>query len=428
MTLGDTQKAIALYSRASVLDPTFAPSYSGSGMALLQLADLRRGWEAVCAEVGPAFDRALQLDPELGEAWIGRATCTQDRVLAEELFHAGLRLAPDNANGYARFARFLFFGRRRAEAIELLDRALQHLPRSPELLQLKAFYVMVVRNDLAEHNRLLRQALAINAHFYPALYQLAEYTYFFSGEFAESIRLIEQALAADPQSDEVRSLAALMYLDVDDPAAASRVLADASRAFEGRVALAQYQGDARQAGQIALQCVNEWWRWTHHSLSPLADAVRDQAIASGEYAAALQVLEGVNSSWAWPPMTYRGFTPTYAHLLTLAGQRQQGRAVATGLLDLTDAEETGRIPHWFARERAQAFAALGDYERSIQELGESQKVNHWLRWWYLADRDPLYEKVRADPRFKELADTASRHRREQRARLDEMRRRGEVPS
>lgn len=427
-TFGDTQKAIALYSRASVLDPTFAPSYSGSGMALLQLADLRRGWDAVCAEAGPAFDRALQLDSELGEAWIGRATCTRDPVLAEELFRAGLRLDPDNASGYGRFAQFLFYSRRRAEAIEILDRALQHLPRSPDLLQLKAFYVMVVRNDLAEHNELLRQALAINAHFYPALYQLAEYTYFFSGEFAESIRLIEQALAADPQADEARSLAAMMYLDVDDPVAANRVLAGAPRAFEGRIALAQYQGDAQQAGQIALQCANEWWRWTHHSLSPLADAVRDQAMASGDYAAALKVLEGVNSRWAWPPMAYRGFTPTYAHVLTLAGQGHHGRATASALLDLTDAEATGRIPHWFARERAQAFATLGEYERSLQELAESQKVNHWLRWWYLAERDPLYEKVRADPRFKQLAVRANRHRREQRARLDEMRRRGEVPS
>jgi DNA-binding winged helix-turn-helix (wHTH) protein/Tfp pilus assembly protein PilF len=426
-TMANTQKASALFSRASVLDPTFAPSYAGTGMSLLQLADLRRGWESVCAEAGPAFDRALQLDPELSDAWIGRATCTQDPVLAEQLFHAGLRFAPDNAMGYVRLAQFMFWNRRRAEAIEFLDRALQRLPRSPELLQLKAFYVMVVRNDLAEHNALLRKALAINPHFYPALYQLAEYTYFFSGEFAESIRLIEQAIAADPQADDARSLAAMMYLDVDDPVAADRVLAESTRAFEGRILLAQYQGDAQRAADIASPMTGEWWRWTHHSCSPFADAIRDQAVASGNYASALHVLDTVNSNWNWPPLAYRGFTPVYAHLLILAGDRQRGRDMAREFLDLTDAEATGRPPHWFARERSQALEVLGEHERSLQELAESQNMHHWVRWWYLADFDPLYRHLHEDRRFQQLAAQASQHRREQRERLDEMRRRGEVP-
>jgi hypothetical protein len=62
------------------------------------------------------------------------------------------------------------------------------------------------------------------------------------------------------------------------------------------------------------------------------------------------------------------------------------------------------------------------------ELADSMRHGEYVRWWYTAELDPLYAHLRADPRFRALADTAKRHRLEQRALLDDMRRRGEVPT
>ncbi|MFL6547935.1 MAG: winged helix-turn-helix domain-containing protein, partial [Povalibacter sp.] len=384
VTQTDAEKAKAMFARASVLDPSLACSFVGAGQALLQTAAIRRDWATVCDEAGKDFDRALALDPGRGDAWIGRARCTQDPVMAEELFRQGLRLAPADGSGYSDFAMFLFSNRRRAEAMALIDQAMQSNLHSPPVLQIKAFFVMVTNNDLTEHNRLLRAALDINPHFYPALYQLAEFTYFFNGDFAESLQLIERAIAGDPQADDARSLAAMMYLDVDDPAAAMDVLRDASAAAEGKTILAQYQHDPVRAAEIAKSVAPEFWRWTHHSMSPLAEAVRDEGTITGDYAAAAKLLESVNSKWNWPPPMYRGFTPVYAHALVLAGETERGRKVASSLLAVFDAEDVGRPEHWFGRERSAALIVLGKPDQAIDELAGNQRLNHWVRWWYLS--------------------------------------------
>ena len=52
---------------------------------------------------------------------------------------------------------------------------------------------MVSSSDVAAHDRLVREALTISPGFQPALIQLAHSNYEYSGEFAEAIRLVEQA-------------------------------------------------------------------------------------------------------------------------------------------------------------------------------------------------------------------------------------------
>ncbi|MFL6620312.1 MAG: hypothetical protein ACJ8MH_17020, partial [Povalibacter sp.] len=165
---------------------------------------------------------------------------------------------------------------------------------------------------------------------------------------------------------------------------------------------------------------------THHSMSLLAEAVRDEGTITGDYAAAAKLLESVNSKWNWPPPMYRGFTPVYAHALVLAGETERGRKVASSLLAVFDAEDVGRPEHWFGRERSAALIVLGKPDQAIDELAGNQRLNHWVRWWYLSELDPLYKVLRPDPRFQLLAAQAKKHRSEQRARLEEMRSNNEI--
>ena len=447
LRVADAETAVALFRRATVLDPNFVRGYLALGQAQLLAGQLSTpddtgvpaaltGYRLsgkttetmqVLAEAQKAFDRALELDPALGEAWIERASLNTDPVKAEELYRKGLRLAPNYGVGYMRFSGFLYGQYRKGEAIEMIDRARQIDPLTPTLHLRKAFLLMVSRSDVAGHDRLVREALAINPKLHPALTQLAGSRYEFSGEFVDAVRIIEQSIALDPQSAQGRSRAARIYLDVDDPGAAMAVVRD-SQPTSAMVEIAQYQRDPRRAAALTRSRSAE--QWELGPVAPMAEAIRDDAIATGDYASALKLLESQYAmgrfGGAGMRMWSRGLALVYGHTLILAGETQRGRDLVTSLMVQIDSESVGRTKDWFSRERATAFAILGEDERALQELAASVKTMKFYRWWYLAELDPLYEHLRGDPRFQTLAEQAKQHRRSQRALLDELRRKGEV--
>jgi DNA-binding winged helix-turn-helix (wHTH) protein/TolB-like protein/Tfp pilus assembly protein PilF len=427
--LDQVNTAIELFRRATILDPTFARGYLSLGQAQLAADYLRQGQSPeLVAEANKALDRALEVDPSLGEAWIERAARVRahDPVKAEEWYRKGLALAPSYGAGYAEFSSFLFGQHRKGEAIEMINRARQVDPLTPDLYLLHAFLVMVKTSDVAAHDRLVREALAISPGYEPALIQLATSKYEFSGEFAQAIRLVEQAMSQEPASNS-RSLAATMYLDVDDPAAAIAVLGKSPADVPAQVKIAQYQANPKRAAELAWSIKEDY---ETAPVAPGAEALRDAAIATGDYAPVLKHLEAryaLQATDAEPRLWSRGIGLVYAHTLVLAGETQRGRKLATSILVQLEAESVGRLDNWFCRERAAAFAILGDDERALAELAIAQRMGKYYRWWYLAERDPLFAHLRSDPRFRALTEQAKKHRAEQRALLEQMRSKGEVP-
>jgi DNA-binding winged helix-turn-helix (wHTH) protein/TolB-like protein/Tfp pilus assembly protein PilF len=439
-TVADAESAVELFQRATILDPGFARAYLGLGQALeasgdKTLPDARSGgWvmtrprtDEVDAQAAKAFDRALELNPALGEAWIERARLPADPVDAEKLYRKGLELAPNYAAGYAHYANFLFRESRAGEAIETITRASQIDPLTPELYQTHAFFLMVTRSDVAGHDRLVREALAINPRLPRALRQLAQSRWEFSGEFADAAQLIERAIAVDPRWTPGRTLAREIYLDLGDRAAAVAVLGD-SLPPDVRMEVAQYDGDRKRAAALLADLDLESSRDTSGSHSPVAEAIRDGAIATGEFGPAVRLLGSVHAAREkLPAMWSRGFSLVYAHTLVLAGEVERGRRLAESTLALVDTHGVGRAENWFSRERAAAFAVLRDDGRALDELENSVRTGKLYRWWYLAGHDPLYEHLWGHPRFKALDAQARQHIDRQRALLEELRRSDAVP-
>jgi hypothetical protein len=164
------------------------------------------------------------------------------------------------------------------------------------------------------------------------------------------------------------------------------------------------------------------WYWA------TANALRDEAILTGDFAPALDLIERSTLLFSGTSlMRNRGLVLTYAHVLLLSGETRRGREVLTSLLQNLDAEQIGRPAHMYAWERAAASAMLGDNERALNELAASQQMGRFAGWWYIADLDPIYSNLRSDPRFQALAARARAHSEQQRARLEEMRKNGDVP-
>jgi DNA-binding winged helix-turn-helix (wHTH) protein/TolB-like protein/Tfp pilus assembly protein PilF len=439
-TVQDARSAVELFRRATILDPGFARAYLGLGQAVVASGDKTSpnvrsdGWVATRprtgegdAQAAKAVERALELNPSLGEAWIERARLTADSVEAERLYRKGIALAPNYADGFAHYARFLFNEARTGEAIETISRASQIDPLTPGPYQLHAFLLMVARSDVVGHDQLLRKALAINPGLTSVLWQLANSRWEYSGEFADAAQLIEQAIAIDPQFALGRTLARDIYLDLGDRAAAAAVLSDAL-APDSSMEIAQYDGDRKRAAALVTDVISASWRDTSGSHAPLAEAIRDGAVATGRLDQAVRLLGPVRSAWEKsPPMWSRGLSLVYAHTLVLAGEVDRGRQLAETTLALLDTHGVGRTENWFSRERAAAYAVLGDEERALDELAISVRTGKLYRWWYLSRHDPLFERLRTHPRFQAIDGQAQRHLQRQRALLEEMRRKGAVP-
>jgi hypothetical protein len=71
---------------------------------------------------------------------------------------------------------------------------------------------------------------------------------------------------------------------------------------------------------------------------------------------------------------------------------------------------------------------LGERDQALSNLKaviEGAKERRF--WWYLIDRDPVWEPVRGDPRFQAIAEFCRQAARQQRAKLDLLRKQGKVP-
>jgi len=73
------------------------------------------------------------------------------------------------------------------------------------------------------------------------------------------------------------------------------------------------------------------------------------------------------------------------------------------------------------------LALQGNRDAAVAELAEALRSGERTDWWYTIERDPLWDAMRPDPRFQAIATEARAHAAAQRALLEEMRSKGEVP-
>ena len=412
-TAADVDKANVMFTRATVLDPRFARAYFGVADSLLysfalkpHLAETPLSDAEGADNVRVFLDRALELNPALGEAWIYKARFIADPAEADRMFRHGLQLKPNDSVGSMFYFQFLMEHGRAGEAIDIIDRARRLDPMSPMLLWLQADALVIGRSDVAGSDRLLRQALDMEGGSTWPAGSLAWSLQTFHGQFAEGMRLIQRL----PDQAGMRARMAMLYLDMDDVEAADRVWkeADPAPTFQLMV-ISQYRrdtGNAAQMGRTMLGAKRE------DLYAFAAQSIRDDALTTGDMAAALRTLEPAYASHLLHrtmPTADHDFSIVFAHVLILAGQVERGRKLARALLVNLDGDEIGRPAHWFSRQRAQLFAMLGEDDKAIDELAASQRLNHWSRWWYTGEIDPVFAHLRKDPRFVALVETAARN-------------------
>ena len=211
----------------------------------------------------------------------------------------------------------------------------------------------------------MREALANNPKDSTAALALGWSRYALSGETAEAIGIFEREVERDPAGVNPRQSAAAAYLDVDDPGAAESVGKGTPLAA---LVIAQYRHSAHPIASFSAEALSDWQGSGQAPFDPVATALRDEALATGQYAPALAAFEKARSEHPKAGLDTACMDLVHAHTLILSGDTERGHALVKSVLHVFEVEQVGRPPHWFARNRATAYALLGDDERTLAEL------------------------------------------------------------
>jgi DNA-binding winged helix-turn-helix (wHTH) protein len=338
--------------------------------------------------------------------------------------NASLRLSPQPNPAQSDSVRYV-----PTEGRAVLDRALLVDPLSARAYFIKA----ALTESAAEAEQMLLAALEIDAQFTAALTQLSLMRAV-QGEFAEGAMLAERAIAVDPANpwSQSRQSAYNRYLELGDLTAARDVVAGSSAAGLAPFQVFQYLGDWRAAGEAVYDVPEQLRSAFNNSLA--AEAVRDLAFRTGDFPRAVRFIDSGGLGIAAPgklnPVTASSAVPL-AHVLRANGQRGESEKLLDDTLAWVNRQPdpTQDCMLWWPRRRvhADALALQGHSDAALAELAEAFRAGERADWWYTIERDPVWDSMRSAPRFQAIAAEARAHAAAQRALLEDMRRKGEVP-
>jgi TolB-like protein/DNA-binding winged helix-turn-helix (wHTH) protein/Tfp pilus assembly protein PilF len=414
----DAGVAAAHFARAVAREPGFARGWVMLARARLRDAefsgapDARLRLEQVRREVAPMVERSLTLDPSLADAYVERARLrsTEEAALAEQDYRQAIALTPSHADAYQELAALVWQDKsRRREVAPLLDRARALDPLSPEHDVTRAVFEFYGYGRATEAEALLREALARNPDYVPALARLGEVLLEGSRRLDEAIGVLEEALRLDPGADTVRRLLVTAWLVAGDVQQATRLAQTpgASPANAMLVALAQRQLD--KAASLAYATL-ETGAFSGAEYWALIRAMSLAARHAGRYTEAEEAIESlIMLQWtaAGEPQLAssagvidEGFM--YAGLLRDSGDPARANRLVSLIEQKLDAEirETGGVGRWQILASARSAAWHQDDDATLLRL--EQFCSMTLRCWFDLWLDPLLEPLRGNPRFQQL--------------------------
>ncbi len=256
-------EAVEYFQKAIDLDPNYALAYVGLADAHLLLTlhgtvDRRDAHSR--AKV--AVETALKLDGRLGEAYATRGLIQALDVNvegAESSFRRAIELSPGYATAYLRYGMFFKNSREPERALEMLRKALDLDPLSPEVNR----YLAGVLSDLGRTREAIeryRRAIEIDPGFAPGYASMADVYADDLGQLEEALRWYEKAIEVDPGNPQVRFKLASTYQDMgrfDDAITVWRGMIEADPAAArsssvagGLASLYEYVGRFEEAKEL----------------------------------------------------------------------------------------------------------------------------------------------------------------------------------
>ena len=414
-TVDDLELATTEFLEAVKRDPKFALAWIGVADSHNLLSTYGGKTLGTFFEIrDEAINKALALDPRLGEAYASLGSLQGDKgdiAAAERSFKQAIRLSPNYATSYHWLSNKLRDDLYRVEeALGYAQRAAELDPNSAIILaNLLGTYRII--GDYESVDRLTDQILAIDPDFSQALRSKSD-NLWRNGDFVDAIEVQRKVVETDAGSAQ-----SLFYL-------------------AGRHATIGAFDEARQIGQTLGE------RFPDHPLAELAEvsvsvaeggspdtrplitrllegnpsifvAIQSgyTALSLGNFDLALQsfnyVIRDDLTTMEYSPEfvgTWNGELCTFAWLLTeTPGAEDRGRELVSRTITLFEDELSDSIRHPERSGIGDCYLLAGQPEKALDVL-EQQFENHSNDFWRWTLQRSLYDPLRDHPRFIELTD------------------------
>lgn len=418
---GSLEAALSHFEHATELDPGFALAWVGVADTWNMLADYSALDVKTTFELRQAaIDKALAIDPSLGEAWVSLATLRADQRSvdeAEKYFLRGIELSPGYVPAHTSYGLFLanFVGRAE-EALPHLRNAVELDPEGP----LSPFTRGALASSLWHLGR-VEEALSIERERIAVdprdAHNIANYSAHLEdlGRLDEAMFWAREAARADPANYRVRwrECDALLAL-ADDPAlekCRDAVLTEFPQApvyhsmrYWKEYYIYRQQYALMQERMLELYEVNQ-----HLS----ADALGLAYLYNGRPAKALalwsEFFPDLFTVGRLPDVV--GGTVVAAIMLKLNGEPEQADALFVQALWAMDKRHRIRRPNFFFWDII-AHVFRDDRDRAVAALRDLIDSGWRRGWWNL--RGPGFEAISEDPEwrvlFAQLQDDIKRQR------------------
>jgi TolB-like protein len=482
-------KAAAQFARAIELDPNFAAAYSGLADACFLYIEYSGGYVseecpdpdpagemAYRAVVAPLARKAVQLDPELGEAWVSLGSALEgeadslpdgsprDERLAKvrkalDAYEHGLTLNPSHAQGYHWYGlaktRLILYDdswERWLEASEagewqsIIERGLEVDPLSIMLHYQMSEPMFARSNEEAFYHA--RRIIEIAPNATRGYTRLADLSWYLSGRIDDYIRWKSRAAEIDPLQPWYLAQVAYGYATLGDIDMALAYLERGARLFANGPTL----DDWYVLKAIILLGSNE-----DSALQQVADVIEPVSVRSTErleIEANLAIMRGEARDWFTSHAEYlSGCLEAEIDEAYVNNWRECGSWLDALLWATGDQERVRRTVEermkWYRMWQeqwpdqgeshfilARYFAMLGQHDKTldhVEKFCESYRGNPYRYFLeedlrFLLYNDPILDPVRDKPRFQAAVKLVEADLAQQLENVREMERKGVLPT